>query len=385
MGLIRDWLAWRAFRRLSVEARNIVFYAESGQDWHHLRPLVAALAGQGRSVCYITSDSGDPALREAPRGTRTFCIGPGAVRIWLFQFLRADVLVLTMMDLGNLELKRSIHPVHYVYVFHSPASTHMVDPPAAYDHYDTLLCAGPHQIREIRMREAQAGLPAKHLVECGYHRMDELIAEARRRGPHVPSDPPTVLVAPTWGENSILNVCGQALLTALLEAGFRVVLRPHYETGRRHPRVLETLLAGFGDHPRLRYVDRMGESGSLFDADALITDWSGIGLEFGLGLGRPVLFVDVPRRVRNPDYRKLGLEPVEVALRERLGTVVSPDDVARAPERLRSLLAQSEAFAREVETLRAQYLFNIGRSAVVGAEAIADIADRRAGESSAQT
>lgn len=29
-----------------------------------------------------------------------------------------------------------------------------------------------------------------------------------------------------------------------------------------------------------------------------------------LGLGRPVLFVDVPPRVRNPKYAELGLEPM---------------------------------------------------------------------------
>ncbi|MDT0635030.1 CDP-glycerol glycerophosphotransferase family protein [Spectribacter hydrogenooxidans] len=380
MGLWADWRGWRAFRRLPASARRIVFYAESGQDWHHLRPLVERLADAHDSpCCYVTSDPRDPAFDQAPPGTRVIHVGASLVRIWLFQFLRADVLILTMMDLGNLELKRSIHPVHYVYVFHSPASTHMVDPPAAYDHYDTLLCVGPHQVREIRARESQAGLPPKQLIEHGYHRLDQLIEESERRGPHRPGEPPTVLLAPTWGEDSILNACGQSLLAALLDADMTVVLRPHYESRKRHPEVIAALLARFGEHPGLRYVDRMGESQSLFDADVLITDWSGIGLEFGLGLARPVLYVDVPRRVRNPDYQALGLTPVEVSLREQLGTVIAPAEVADTPACIRALLAEPARFAAHVARLREAHLFNIGGSAAAGAREIAAIAKRCAG------
>ena len=94
---------------------------------------------------------------------------------WLFQTLKADVMVLTMLDLGNFQLKRSLHPVHYVYVFHSMGSTHMVDHENSYDHYDSLLCAGPHHVEEIRRREQLKGLPPKHLFPRGYPRLERLV------------------------------------------------------------------------------------------------------------------------------------------------------------------------------------------------------------------
>lgn len=381
MQLLNDWRQYRAFQRLPDDKRNIVFYAESGQDWHSFQPLIdELLETHQRPVCFITSDANDPGLQHDHPSLKSFCISPGMMRIVLFQFLRADVLVLTMMDLGNHELKRSIHPVHYVYVFHSPGSTHMVDAANAYDHYDTLLCATPHQQREIRRREELAGLPAKRLIEHGYHRIDQLIAEAERRGTSTPADPPTVLLAPTWGEQSTLNTCGEALLEALLNAGFSVILRPHYETVKRQPQLIERLLQRFRNAPGLRYIDRMGESDSLFDADLLITDWSGIALEYSLGVGRPVLFIDVPRRVRNPDFDDFGLEPVEISIRRQVGDILDPARVAEAPQRIRSLLANPAAFDKHIQALRDQYLFNVGDSARVGANAIADIADRKAEE-----
>src|SRR5438093_13437904 len=56
-----------------------------------------------------------------------------------------------LTDLDAYHLMRSAaYPVHYVYVFHSMVSSHMVFRPKAYDAYDTILCVGPHHTREIR-------------------------------------------------------------------------------------------------------------------------------------------------------------------------------------------------------------------------------------------
>ena len=62
MGSFRDW---RAYRGLPAEWREIVFYSESGQDWHHFEPLIAELTGPlERKVTYVSSDAGDPGLGE---------------------------------------------------------------------------------------------------------------------------------------------------------------------------------------------------------------------------------------------------------------------------------------------------------------------------------
>ena len=146
-------------------------------------------------------------------------------------------MVLTMLDLQNFQLKRSVHPVRYVYVFHSMGSTHMVDHENSYDHYESLLCTGPHHIAEIRRREELKGLPPKHLFAYGYPRLERLVevAAAQLAGASAPS---TALLAPTWGEQSILHVCGEPLIAALLDAGIRVILRPHYQTARLAPRLV---------------------------------------------------------------------------------------------------------------------------------------------------
>lgn len=377
LGIWQDWSSYRRLQKLPPAERRIIFYSESHQDWHHLQPLMDFLVGRlSRTVCHVTSEKAT-ALPSTPRpGLHAFRIGAGPVLTWFFQMLWTDVLVLTMLDLHNFHLKRSRHPVHYLYVFHSMGSTHMVDHENSYDHYDSLFCVGPHHEAEIRRREKLKGLPPKHLFAHGYTRLERLVEAAAAARP--PSHPTTVLLAPTWGEQSILHVCGEPLIDALLSAGLRVVLRPHYQTARLAPHVIQRLQARFGGNPRFRHVDRMVEMDSLLESDVLICDWSAMAIEYGLGLGKPVLFVDVPPRVRNPKYAELGLEPMEMRIRRELGTVLPLNRLAEAPAYVAELIRGGEAFRDRMATLRATWVFNFGCSVEVGAREIARIADERA-------
>src|SRR6266508_1062945 len=342
MKLWQDWQSYRRFQKLPPRDRSIVFYSETHQDWHQLQPLIDFLVERlSRTVCHVTSEPSAPVPSASRPGLHGFRIRSGAVCTWLFQMLKADVMVLTMLDLQNFQLKRSIHPVHYVYVFHSMGSTHMVDHENSYDHYDSLLCVGPHHVAEIRRREQLKGLPSKHLFAYGYPRLERLIELAAAHAQE-PSNPPTVLLAPTWGEHSTLHVCGESLIATLLDAGMRVILRPHYQTARLAPRLVERLVARFGPNPRFRHVDRMEESASLLESDLLICDWSAMAIEYALGLGKPVLFVDVPRRVAE-------------------------------------LLRGAAEFRQRSAALREEWAFNVGRSVEAGAREIARIADERAG------
>jgi CDP-Glycerol:Poly(glycerophosphate) glycerophosphotransferase len=379
MKIWEDWKSYRRFQELPSRDRSIVFYSETYQDWHHLQPLIDFLIERlSRTVCHVTSEQTVPVPSPSNSGLHAFRIRSGALRTWFFQTLKADVMVLTMLDLQNFQLKRSVHPVRYVYVFHSMGSTHLVDHENSYDHYDDLFCTGSHHVAEIRRREELKGLAPKHLFAYGYPRLERLV-ELAAAHPREPSGTVTALLAPTWGELSILHVCGEPLIAALLDAGIHVILRPHYQTARLAPRLVQRLIRRFGPDRRFRHVDRMEESASLFESDFLVCDWSAMAIEYALGLGKPVLFVDVPPRVRNPKYAELGLEPMEMRIRRELGTVLPLDRVADAPQRAAELLRGAAEFRTHSAALRDAWAFNVGRSVEVGAREIARIADERAG------
>lgn len=364
-----EYRGLKAFKAVPLAQRKLVFYTESEGCWTYFEPIFNALTNKDKmSVLYVTTSLTDPFLQQPPLGLQAFYVGDGSVRTMFFAGLEADVLLMTMPDLQTFHIKRSPYPVKYVYLHHSLVSTHMVYRPAAFDHFDTILCAGPHHVEETRAREQLLGLPAKELIEHGYGRLDSILAEGIK-GPRTrqPGEPPHVLVAPTWGDNGLLELHANELVNNLLNAGLKVTVRPHPRTGQLRPQVIADMRARFDAYPHFHFDNQPNARQSLHSADVMISDWSGAALEFALGLERPVIFVDVPRKIQNHDYQKLGCEPLEAKIREQLGVVIAPNhlvDIAAAVLKTANEAGQWQQAARAA---RQQWVYHAGNSGKIAA------------------
>ena len=362
----KEFQGYRAYKKLPKSYKKVVFYSESFQDWHHLKPLLNALLDDDIAVTYVTSDDKDPGLLKLSKKYRSIYIGKGFFRILFFQFLRAKLLILTMMDLNNFELKRSMHPVHYVYIFHSLTSTHMVDTEKSFDHYDTIFCAGPHQKKEIELRERNKDLKAKNLVPYGYPRIEKLIQLSSKPK----NEKKVILLAPTWGEQSIINLMGMEICSIILNQGYSLILRPHHETIKRSPQLIDDIENKYSHLQTFRLVREMGDSESLLQSDLLICDWSGTAIEYAFGLEKPIIFIDIPPRVRNPNWREIQSEPLEMSIREKVGRVICPSKLDELPLSISQLLNEDQLSSSLIKSLREEFIYNLSRSEITGREEI---------------
>ena len=362
----KEFQGYRAYKKLPKSYKKVVFYSESFQDWHHLKPLLNALLDDDIAVTYVTSDDKDPGLLKLSKKYRSIYIGKGFFRILFFQFLRAKLLILTMMDLNNFELKRSMHPVHYVYIFHSLTSTHMVDTEKSFDHYDTIFCAGPHQKKEIELREKNKDLKAKNLIPYGYPRIEKLIQLSSKPK----NEKKVILLAPTWGEQSIINLMGMEICSIILNQGYSLILRPHHETIKRSPQLIDEIENKYSHLETFRLVREMGDSESLLQSDLLICDWSGTAIEYAFGLEKPIIFIDIPPRVRNPNWREIQSEPLEMSIREKVGRVICPSKLDELPSSISQLLNEDQLSSSPIKSLREEFIYNLSRSEITGREEI---------------
>ena len=384
--MLDDWRGLRTFRSLPPHRRAIVFYSEGRHDWPHLAPLVNYLTrDMCKDICYVASEKDDPGLALNDDHIAGIRIGQGTARTVFFLLLEARAMVMTMSDLNTYHIKRSIHPVHYVYVCHSMASNHMSGRPGSIDHYDTIFCVGPHHVQEIRETEALYGLAAKELFEHGYGRLDSILDRARQDSTRSGERPLRVLIAPSWGAEGILETCGTTLVDAFLADGFHVTVRPHPQLKRSNPGLLASYRERYAGQGQLACDDDIVADATLHASDLMVSDWSGAALEFAFGLERPVLFIDVPRKVLNPDYVKYVTQPIEVALRPELGVVLSLDRLHEAPALARRMVAETPARAGHLAQLRERWVFNVGTSGARGAERIANIAAKRQSQAKAVT
>jgi len=377
MSIGREWKELRRFESLSQSARSIVFYAENKSSIVHFEPIINELTkNMCKEICYVTSILNDPIL-NTNNMIHSFYIGNGTARTKFFITLKADVLVMDMPDLETFHIKRSrVHPVHYVYVFHSMFSVHSYLRKGAVDHFDTIFCVGPHHIKEIRETERVYGLKPKKLIEYGYGRLDTLLEDVRNKQ-ILTDNKKQVLIAPSYGPHNILETVGSELVRTLLENQYRVVIRPHPITSKTSPQIINKLTNEFQKNPDFILEKDVSFYDSFFSSHCMISDWSGVALEFSFALQRPVIFIDVPKKINNPDFKDISCEPIEIKIRKEIGEVVNPNHIKTIPQVIESLYNNTENLKKRISEIRSKTVFNIGKAGSIGATHITQIANTK--------
>ncbi len=367
-----DLKAYRRFLKLDPKDREIVFYAEGETYWRYMGPVLERLAGDyGRDVCYITSSPSDPRLNLSAPQFRSFLIRAGSIRTIFFAALNSKVLVMSMPGLGATYIRRSKYPVHYVFVPHAMVSTHMVFPKGSYDHFDTVFCVGPHHRAELEEAKVIYDRAAPELVDGGYVWLDTLMDEAAA-GP-VPGPQHQIMIAPTWGASSLLSHDIETLVHSLLEGGNRVVFRPHRDSLIDEKAAVDRVIQQFGNNPAFVHGAAAARPDIMLKTHVLVTDWSGSAFSFAFGFERPVLFVDTPPKINNVDFQRYASVPVEISLRNEIGAVIGPDELARASHVVEDLMSRRAAIAEKIRRVRPRHVYRMGESADFTARYINDL------------
>ena len=348
------------------ESRAIVFYSEHSGYMPYFEGTINELVNKRKQIiCYITSDAEDPILETNSTSIKSFYFNK--LLPLVMKIIDCNVFVMTLTDLNQFYLKKSIYPVRYVYMFHSLVSTHLSYHKSAFDAYDVILCTSPYQIKEIRAREKQANLKAKKLVAGGYYRLERIIKNKKFAKKKSPA---TILIAPSWGPFNVLKTCGKEIISQLLSSGYKVIARPHPETGKRDKQLINSYKDFFCGNKNFTLETSVKTDDSLLAADLLITDLSGVALEYAFGLERPVIFIDLPYNEKNPDYKKLDIEPFEIAIRSKIGSLISLEQTQNIVPLIKKTLSNTKSLAKQIVNIKTESVFELGRSSAIAAQTI---------------
>lgn len=282
--------------------------------------------------------------------------------------LEADIVVT-----ASSGVSRQIYPITAKYLVHMPhslASLHMIYPEDAFDGYDILFSAGPHHTLEYRAICDVRGLDSRETHMVGYGKLDQFRSESSSKLKK--SDRLHVLLAPSWGPQDLLSLMGCDLVSALSDRGYTVTVRPHPILYIEKPDLINELEAIINRHELATLEEPVQKNDAMLSADVLITDYSGTAFEFAALKRSPSIFVDVTPKQVNDNWRNYGLQPVELALRDKLGVVVPPD--------LNAVLEGVEAIRSQERVSKStidQFLFDDGRSC---GERVVDVLQELLGE-----
>lgn len=279
--------------------QKFVIYSDHKRYWNVFKPVCDEFEKRGIDIVYFTQSADDPVFsfcenQNGYKHVKAEFIGEGNKGFARLNMLKADIVLSTTPGLGVLQWKRSRDVKWYVHIPHS------VDELGNYrmfslDFYDALLATGKNQERTFRSLEKirlESGLvneKKKEIVIAGCTYFDS-VKKRIENSSRAKNENITVLVAPSWGKSSLLNLYGENLLSALKNTDFDIIVRPHPQSYTAEKELLEKLKNEFPEDSHFSWNNDNDNFDVLNKADIMITDFSGIIFDFTLLFNKPLIY-----------------------------------------------------------------------------------------------
>ena len=109
---------------------------------------------------------------------------------------------------------------------------------------------------------------------------------------------------------------------------------------------------------------------TIFTADLVITDWSGIAYEFSFSTLKPTMFINTPMKITNKNYKKINLEPIDITLRKQIGIEIELDQLDHVADAVSDIFSKKDEFHDRIFQVRSDTIFNLGHSGEVAGKYI---------------
>ncbi|MCR5296163.1 MAG: CDP-glycerol glycerophosphotransferase family protein [Clostridiales bacterium] len=365
----------KAAKEAAAENRNsIVIFTDSKRYWNLFRPICDELEKRQQKALYLTASEDDPALEAGYRYVRTEFAGKGNRAYARMNMICADVVLSSTPGLDVYQWKRSRDVKWYVHIPHGIYDL------TAYrmfglDYYDAVLLVGSFQKETVRKLEEERNLPEKELTVVGMPYMDEMLKRKEEEEAGKTADQAegagtkTVLLASSWGASSLLNRYQGKLIDALLQTDVHIIVRPHPQSYTSEKDLIERLMKEYPESDRLEWDRNDDNYESLKRADLLISDFSGVIIDYAFVFEKPVIYADISfdrepydaSWIETPMWRFEVLKDIGIQLTEenadRIGELI--DICLNSPELKAGIRkAREEAWAHigESASLTVDYL-----------------------------
>ena len=299
-----------------------IFFSEDLKYQKYSYLLIETLVKKfPKEVYYVSSDINDKIINL---DIENIFIGKGLLMNIFFLIIRAQNIFLTLTDLNNHAVKKTNNVGKYIYYFHAPVSTTKAYTATAFDNYDIILCNGDYHLEEIRKRESIKKIKKKKLIKTGYFYFDYL--NSRKRSQIETNE---VLIAPSWNykQKNFINENLEEIIQSVLAKGHVVKFRPHPESFKRSMLTINSFKKKFSNEKFI--LDETSENvKSMENAKCLITDSSGIAIEFVLLFKKPTLYFDGNDKVHNDEFSDYNdLITMDQKVKKKFGYIFKSEDI----------------------------------------------------------
>lgn len=308
------------------EKKTIYFYSESANYKNYLVEILYKLNYSKKfRIIYFTSDEQDKSDFD---DIETYFIGKGLIRIIFFTLLKCDLMIMTLTDLNNYEIKKSKNCKNYLYIFHSLMSVFKGYNKNAFNSYDIIFANGEYQKKELKIMEEKYNLNKKLIFNVGYTYLNNLKKKINKK-----KENNSILFAPSWikQKNDLIEKYGEKIISELLKIN-KVILRPHPQSLIKSKNEIDSIVKKFKLNPRFIFNKNLEKIDTLDMSSILVTDNGGMAMEYYILYNRPVISINYLDKVHNEDYKILGLEALEDKFKKEFTKVIEIKDIGKIKE-----------------------------------------------------
>lgn len=316
-----------SFNKDAVKNENtipIAIFSDDKRYWNTFGPICAELEKRGQKAVYMTQSEDDPAFNSEYKNIETVFIGKGNTGFAKLNMLDADIVLSTTPSLDVYQWKRSKNVKYYIHILHA------ADDVTSYrmfgiDYYDAVIVSGDFHVQQIRKLEKMRNLPNKEVVVLGVPYLDEM--KKRLEKTKKTKKEKTVLLAPSWGETSLLSKYGSKMLDALINTGYHIIVRPHPQSFTSEKQTIEDLMNKYPDNNKFEWNRDNDNFDVLSRADILISDFSGVVFDYALVFDKPVIYADFSFDKSVYDAWWLDEEMWKFTALRRIGVQLNNEDI----------------------------------------------------------
>lgn len=234
----------------------------------------------------------------------------------LFLFLKVRYCYSTTPDLGYTLFAKSIHnTTKYIYIQHSQISLLKAYRFNAFKYFDTIQVCNSFQREEVYFLQKKFKRKIKPFKIKNLFLKNFNINQKKSSF--------DILVAPTWNtdffqDQVILN------LIKVLSTNYSIKIRPHYMS------VLKDQNYKKNFHHFEQFVFK--EDLNFYDFKILISDWSGIFLEYSLITKKKSILINTKQKINNEKSNINFPISIEEHSRKHLSSIVDINSIKKIPE-----------------------------------------------------
>ena len=346
--------------KISKDKIPVVIFTDSKRYWTIFHPICDELEKRGIRTEYWTESEDDPAFDFSYNHITCRYIGNLNRAITKLNIMNASICLSTTPGLEVYQWKKSKYTDVYIHIWHS-VSSGLLYRMFGTDWYDVLMLPGDFIEENLRKLEEMRHMPPKIMLKTGLPYFDVMDQEVKSRT-FDRSDTTTVLVAPTWGVNSLFNQLGDELLDRLIETGYNIIVRPHPQSYTAEADLIDRLKKKYPENEHFHWNADNDNLNVLGSSDIMISDHSAVVYDYAIIFDKPVIYSLVEFNKDPYDAWWIDEDPKIITILPEMAFEIKQKDLANIKEIIDTSLTDTEkakgrAYARE------HFWYNHGRGA----------------------